>query len=59
MVLGRSERRHVLPAPPLWGSRIGAADPRGVKLGEEFFQLDPPPYPSPTRGEGKISVLPA
>jgi release factor glutamine methyltransferase len=54
-VAGLPERSHSLPAPPLRGSRIGAADPRGVRrdvIGEESL-LGPPSLALPHKGGGE------
>jgi release factor glutamine methyltransferase len=52
---GSPERSHALPAPPLRGSRIGAADPRGVRrdvIGEESL-VGPPSLSLPHKGGGE------
>jgi release factor glutamine methyltransferase len=49
------ERFHLHPAPPLRGSRIGAADPRGVRrdvIGEAP-RVDPPSLSLPHKGGGE------
>jgi release factor glutamine methyltransferase len=54
-VAGLPERSHSLPAPPLRGSRIGAADPRGVRRGstDEASLVQPPSLALPLKGGGE------
>jgi release factor glutamine methyltransferase len=54
-VAGLPERSHSRPAPPLRGSRIGAADPSGVRrdvIGEESL-VGPPSLSLPHKGGGE------
>jgi release factor glutamine methyltransferase len=49
------ERSRLHPAPPLRGSRIGAADPRGVRRGviDEASLVEPPSLSLPRKGGGE------
>ena len=49
-----SERSHILPAPPFKGSRIGAADPRGVRRDVKAMDsaVEPPTQNQPHKGGG-------
>jgi release factor glutamine methyltransferase len=51
----KPERSHSLPAPPLWRSRIGVADPRGVRRDEvdEESLVKPPSLSLPHKGGGE------